>query len=125
MYRIAKSFTFSAAHRLEHLPETHPCWEEHGHNYTVVLILQDEALDANTMLRDFRELRAFKEWMDRYLDHKNLNKTCAGAFNPTTSENLAYQIFEVWKHYYPELVAVRIRETEATCAEYWKPGVIG
>ena len=39
MYTIAKQFTFSASHQLDHLPEDHQCARLHGHNYVVEIVL--------------------------------------------------------------------------------------
>jgi 6-pyruvoyltetrahydropterin/6-carboxytetrahydropterin synthase len=61
MFTIAKRFTFSASHRLENLPEGHPCSRCHGHNYAVWLELKAERLDGRGMVVDFGELGLFKK----------------------------------------------------------------
>lgn len=38
-YRIGKSFTFDAAHRLPGLRAGHKCGRLHGHTYTVEVVL--------------------------------------------------------------------------------------
>jgi 6-pyruvoyltetrahydropterin/6-carboxytetrahydropterin synthase len=45
VYRIAKTFHFSASHVIEGLPESHPCGRLHGHNYEVTLVLESDRLD--------------------------------------------------------------------------------
>jgi 6-pyruvoyltetrahydropterin/6-carboxytetrahydropterin synthase len=48
----------------------------HGHNCVVVLELsarREDLTDAG-FVRDYRELDAFKKWMDETLDHRHLNE---------------------------------------------------
>ncbi|MEM4167765.1 MAG: 6-carboxytetrahydropterin synthase [Candidatus Caldarchaeum sp.] len=73
MVRIGKEFTFSASHRLEKLPQEHPCSRLHGHNYTVKLELTGEIRD-NGMFIDYRDLDSFKKLIDS-LDHADLNSS--------------------------------------------------
>jgi hypothetical protein len=58
LYTIAKSFSFSASHKIEGLSADHPCSRLHGHNYEVEMILQSSVLDAVGFVRDYRELAA-------------------------------------------------------------------
>jgi 6-pyruvoyltetrahydropterin/6-carboxytetrahydropterin synthase len=125
MLTITKEFHFSASHVLDRLPSWHPCARMHGHNYIVVLELsagRDELTEAG-FVRDFRELDAFKKWMDDTLDHRHLNDTMGGGVSPS-AENLAVWLFETWIERLPELTAVRISETPKTWAEY-RPGRSG
>src|SRR6185295_11378208 len=115
MFVIAKQFTFSAAHQLQGLPESHPCSRLHGHNYTVEVILASEKLDAVGFVVDYRELAWFKEWLDKNVDHRCLNDVFP--FNPT-AENLARYFFGVCQTMWHEVVQVRVSETEKTWATY-------
>lgn len=115
MYSICKRFDFEAAHRLRGLPKGHPCSRRHGHSYRVWLTLATEKLDATGFVVDFGALGDFKQWVDEKLDHRNLNKVLP--VNPTC-ENLARFIYEKWCHKIPQLVAVRVSETEKTWGEY-------
>jgi 6-pyruvoyltetrahydropterin/6-carboxytetrahydropterin synthase len=117
MYRVTKQFAFSASHQLTHLPPGHPCARLHGHNYVVELELAAEALDPNGFVLDFKDLDAVKRWIDGTLDHRHLNAVL-GDGQLTTSERLAQFIYDEWVTAYPLLVAVRVRETDKTCAEY-------
>jgi 6-pyruvoyltetrahydropterin/6-carboxytetrahydropterin synthase len=80
MLRITKEFHFSASHVLDRLPSWHSCARMHGHNYVVVLELsaRREDLTEAGFVRDYRELDAFKKWMDDTLDHRHLNEAMGG-----------------------------------------------
>lgn len=115
MYTISKQFAFSASHRLDHLPEGHPCARLHGHNYTVDLILASASLGEADFVVDYGELKPFKALIDDHLDHQHLNDVV-----PTrpTAENLARWLYEVAKGLWPQVVAVRVSETPKTWAEF-------
>ncbi|MEV0480088.1 6-pyruvoyl trahydropterin synthase family protein [Streptomyces sp. NPDC050508] len=119
MLTITKEFHFSASHVLDRLPSWHPCARMHGHNYIVVLELsaRREDLTEAGFVRDYRELDAFKKWMDDTLDHRHLNEAMGGGISPS-AENLATWIFDLWIERFPELRAVRVSETLKTWAEY-------
>lgn len=120
MYEITKSFTFSASHRLENLPEGHKCRRLHGHNYTVEVMLTAHELDERGFVVDFAELDRVRRWMRATLDHQHLNDVING---PPTSERLAATVFEWCATHLPNwpgvaLSAVRVAETGSTWAEY-------
>jgi len=115
MYCISKEFHFSAAHQLSHLPEGHPCKRLHGHNYIVEMVLESEALDHRGFVTDYNELRTVKEYIDAYLDHRNLNDVLD---RPTTAENLARHLFDRFAGEFPTLAEVRVSETPKTWASY-------
>ena len=115
MYKISKEFHFSAAHRLDGLPEGHPCGREHGHNYIVVLVLESDTLDEHGFVRDYGDLNSFKRWIDDTLDHRHLNDIMT--VNPT-AEHLARFIHNFAKSNWPEVAEVRVSETPKTWAVY-------
>ncbi|WP_051838772.1 6-pyruvoyl trahydropterin synthase family protein [Streptomyces sp. NRRL WC-3742] len=119
MLTITKEFHFSASHVLDVLPAWHPCARMHGHNYIVVLELSARREDLNEagFVRDYRDLDAFKKWMDDTLDHRHLNEAMGGGVSPS-AENLAVWIFSLWTDQLPELTAVRVSETPKTWATY-------
>lgn len=124
MYIIRKEFAFSASHRLEDLPSDHPCSRLHGHNYVVVVELRAEELNETGFVRDYRALAPVKEFIDKYLDHQDLNKFFTAdalishqVINPT-AENLAKFLFEAFKDDIPELYAIEVSETPKTNARY-------
>ncbi|GGR41652.1 6-pyruvoyl trahydropterin synthase family protein [Streptomyces roseolus] len=120
MLTITKEFHFSASHVLDRLPAWHQCARMHGHNYIVVLELSAprEALTEAGFVRDYRELDAFKKWMDDTLDHRHLNEAMGGGDVSPSAENLAVWIFDLWHERLPELTAVQISETPKTWATY-------
>lgn len=114
-YTITKSFEFSAAHRLSHLPETHQCFRLHGHNYILEIELQSDTLDQYGFVRDYGELSVVKAMLDEQFEHRFLNDQLPV---PPTAENMAHYFFHRIKPAFPKLSAVRIKETPKTCAEY-------
>jgi 6-pyruvoyltetrahydropterin/6-carboxytetrahydropterin synthase len=116
MYIISKEFHFSASHRLEYLPETHPCYRLHGHNYIVELVLHGENLDKDGFILDYRALEPFKRIIDDELDHRHLNDILLGV---TSAECLTKWLYDRAKELWPNLVySVRVSETPKTWAEY-------
>lgn len=116
MYRIRKSFQFSASHQLQGLPDDHPCTRLHGHNYEVVIELTSETLNQTGFVRDYRELGAFKQYIDECIDHRHLNDVLGD--DCTTAERLAKHFF-TWCHArWPETAAISVSETPKTWAEY-------
>jgi 6-pyruvoyltetrahydropterin/6-carboxytetrahydropterin synthase len=116
MFRVTKEFTFSASHQLFGLSSDHPCARLHGHNYVVEIELSGEELNHNGFVRDYRELNAFKLYIDEDVDHRHLNDIFGNDF--VTAENMAKQFYDWCKVRWPEVTAVRVSETPKTWAEY-------
>ncbi|MDK9708083.1 MAG: 6-pyruvoyl tetrahydropterin synthase family protein [Desulforhopalus sp.] len=116
MYTINKEFAFSASHQLLGLPDGHPCARLHGHNYTVQVELQASELNAYGFVRDYRELVAFKDYLEEEIDHRHLNDLFGD--DSVTAEKLARRFFTWCKDRWPEVSAVRVSETPKTWAEY-------
>lgn len=116
MYIIHKEFHFSASHVLPLLPDDHPCSRLHGHNYIVEVELQTKELDKYGFVKDYRELNELKTFIDGSIDHQHLNDVLGE--NNTTAEQIAKFLFDWCKDRWAEVVAVRVRETPKTCAEY-------
>jgi 6-pyruvoyltetrahydropterin/6-carboxytetrahydropterin synthase len=117
--RITKEFHFSASHRLDALPDDHPCGRLHGHNYIVELELSAEPADLTEagFIRDYRDLDEFKTWVDVEIDHRHLNDLLPMGRNPS-AENVAIWLYQRWCPQFPQLSAVRVSETAKTWAEY-------
>lgn len=119
MHTISKQFAFSASHRLEGLPDEHPCSRLHGHNYIVELSLTG-TLDEVGFIVDYRELAPFKDYLDEQLDHQHLNDRLDG--NPT-AENMAARLAS-WAVEHLDLpdnvhrLTVAVSETPKTWARY-------
>lgn len=135
MFTIWKEFSFSAAHHLEGLPDDHPCARVHGHNYIVEIELRTHSVDDVGFVLDYRSMDRFKAFIDTELDHRDLNEVLDRAavrenddhsivaLNPT-AENLAAWLYAVARGMFEvsgvrvSVSAVRVRETEKTCAEF-------
>ena len=116
MYTISKEYHFSASHQLFQLPADHPCHRLHGHNYVVEVELQSAELNAVGFVRDYRELDELKDYIDEKFDHRHLNDVLGD--DCVTAENLARHFYDWCKGRWAEVVAVRVRETPKSCAEY-------
>lgn len=114
--RLAREFTFEAAHRLPNAPPGHKCARLHGHSFRVELVCEGEIDPHSGWLLDFAEIkRAFTPLYER-LDHRYLNEI-EGLENPT-AEHLARWIWTRLKPELPLLSQVTIAETCAARCEY-------
>lgn len=116
MYTIAKEYHFSASHILHGLSGDHPCSRLHGHNYIIEVELQSKTLNDTGFVRDYCELDALKKYIDETIDHRHLNDVLGE--NNTTAECIAKHFYEWCKARWPEVSAVRVKETPKTMAEY-------
>lgn len=116
MFTIYKEYHFSASHQLAYLPEEHPCSRMHGHNYVVEVELQGKDLNEYGFVQDYRDLDPLKKYIDDTLDHRHLNDVLGE--RGTTAEQIAKFLYDWCKKTWPQTVAVRVRETPKTCAEY-------
>ena len=114
--RLAREFTFEAAHRLPNVPADHKCSRLHGHSFRVEVICEGEIDPRSGWLVDFAEIkRVFTPLLDQ-LDHRYLNEV-EGLENPTV-ENLARWIWIRLKVVLPSLAQVNIAETCTGRCEY-------
>jgi 6-pyruvoyltetrahydropterin/6-carboxytetrahydropterin synthase len=116
MYTICKEYHFSASHVLNSLADDHPCSRLHGHNYIVEIELQSQSLNATGFVRDYRELDDLKSYIDDKIDHRHLNDVLGD--DATTAECIAKHFYDWCKEKWPEISAVRVKETPKTSAEY-------
>ena len=114
--KIVQAFTFEAAHRLPHVPETHRCFRTHGHSYRVELRLEGPVDPHTGFVVDFFEVEAVFAPLLARLDHYCLNDV-EGLENPT-AENIAVWIFDRVKPHLQVLAAVAVYETPNSWAEY-------
>lgn len=119
MYRLEKSFTFEASHRLP--LHDGKCRRLHGHSWRGVAVCEGEALHVHGpktgMLIDYGDVKAaVAKLLENFLDHHHLNDT-TGLENPT-SEHLARWVYDALVGSLPYLVAVRIEETCTSSCEY-------
>lgn len=135
--RIAKIFTFDAAHRLSNYEGK--CRNLHGHHYLLRVTLEGDGLDKQGMVIDFGILKEIvNKVIDSFFDHKAIlkkddpiNKKIAKAipskynscylvnYNPT-AENMVNDICTrlnlIFKGKF-EVVKVRLYETPTSYAE--------
>lgn len=116
MYTIAKEYHFSASHQLHQLPDEHPCARLHGHNYVVEVELQSATLNQFGFVKDYRDLDELKVYIDDTFDHRHLNDVLGD--DNVTAEQIAKHFYEWCKNRWPEVTAVRVRETPKSVAEY-------
>ena len=116
MYTISKEYHFSASHQLFQLPDEHPCARLHGHNYIVEVELQSDMLSDVGFVRDYRELDALKKYIDEKFDHRHLNDVLGD--DSVTAEQIARHFYDWCKTQWPEVMAVRVKETPKSTAEY-------
>lgn len=113
LYEIAKSFSFSAAHRLTKVAEDHPCARIHGHNYVVTVWLESDTLTEEGFVLDYRDLDYIKTWIDSTFDHRNINDVIEGE---STAENMARLILVFCRQHYSQVFKVEVKETDKTVA---------
>ncbi len=117
--RIAKSFSFDAAHFLPRVPEGHKCRRLHGHTYEVEVGLEGALDPVLGWVVDYGEVSRAVDPVIRELDHRCLNDL-PGLENPT-AEVLAAWLHARLRPALPQLADVTVRETPRTSATY-RPG---
>jgi 6-pyruvoyltetrahydropterin/6-carboxytetrahydropterin synthase len=113
---IFKEFSFEAAHRLPHVPETHKCHRLHGHSYRVSVRIRGPVGKSTGWVVDFGEIEDAFEPVRKWLDHSCLNDI-PGLENPTC-EILARWIWEKLHPQLPGLSQIEVRETPTAGAVY-------
>lgn len=88
--RVGKSYSFSAAHYLTGVPESHPCAKMHGHNYRVEAEVRGEIHPHTGFVVDFAKIDEQLDPVIAELDHSLLNDLVK---NPT-AENIALWILD-------------------------------
>ena len=116
--KIAKRFTFDAAHWLPNVPQDHKCKRLHGHTYSVEIVCSGP-LDDRGFICDFSEIADSWRYIHDMIDHKCLNEV-GGLENPTC-ENLASWIADRLSGI--PVSAVRVHESSTTWCEVTAPFV--
>lgn len=133
MFSISKEFRFEAAHRLVHGYEG-LCANNHGHSFVVTVFLKSSKLDSVGMVRDFKDVKILKKWVDDHLDHSTIISDSDDVFhqwlidnkqrhvvldgNPTSERlcKMLYQRAQILG--LKEVYAVEINETCTSKARY-------
>ncbi len=120
MYVVTVRDSFSAAHRLSGAGGK--CEELHGHNYSVEVSVEGRDLSEEGILIDFRELKKVLKEVISDLDHRYLNEIDFFKANSSSSEHIAFYVFQRVKEHLQgkgvNLREVRIWESESSCASY-------
>jgi 6-pyruvoyltetrahydropterin/6-carboxytetrahydropterin synthase len=112
--RLARDFTFEAAHLLPKAPAGHKCRRLHGHSFRVEVQVEGEVDPETGWLLDYGDIKDAIEPLRLQLDHYYLNEI-RGLEN-ATSENLCAWIWDRLKPTLPPLARVVVHETcEARC----------
>jgi 6-pyruvoyltetrahydropterin/6-carboxytetrahydropterin synthase len=116
MHQLEAEFMFAAAHRLPHYQGK--CFNLHGHNYKLGVVLRGVP-DAHTgIFVDFGDVeKAVKEQVLDLVDHTNLNDRIE---NPT-AENVATWCWNRLAGKLPGLVEVRLWEVATSVVAYRGP----
>lgn len=114
--RLAKSFTFEAAHFLPTFPEGHKCRRMHGHSFRIEVVVEGDVDSAKGYLVDYGDIKAAIAPIRAALDHRLLNDI-DGLSNPT-SEMIAAWIWSRLEESLPLLSEVIVHETCTSRCHY-------
>ena len=114
--RLAKSFSFEAAHWLPTFPDGHKCRRMHGHSFHVDVIVEGDVDPRKGYLIDYGDIKAAIDPVHEELDHKCLNEI-EGLDNPT-SELIASWLWKRLKPRLPLLAEIIVRETCTARCEF-------
>jgi 6-pyruvoyltetrahydropterin/6-carboxytetrahydropterin synthase len=117
--RLAKSFSFEAAHFLPSFPEGHKCRRMHGHSFKVDVVVEGPLDPARGYLVDYGDIKRAVAPLHDELDHRLLNGL-PGLANPT-SEMLAVWVWDRLRPVLPMLAEVIVHETCTSRCEYRGP----
>jgi len=116
MHQIEAEFTFAAAHRLPRY--NGKCFNLHGHNYRIQVVLRGDPDPYSGIFVDFGDVeKAVKEHVLDKVDHTNLNDFIE---NPT-AENIATWMWHHLEGKLPGLVEIRLWEVPTSCVVYRGP----
>lgn len=124
MHEIGKEFGFDYGHRVHvqklnteySLDDACVCRHLHGHRGKVIVFLESDFLNNESMVTDFKHLNWFKKFLDDVLDHKfiidkndPLYRKIIGDATPLLNkemESMSYQIIDlqsdVWSDMDPD-----------------------
>ena len=99
MFELTRKYEFHAARKLTLVDIDHPCYQLHGHTFSVVVELSGDIDPSKGWVVDFYDIdRIYKDEINTLLDHKELNDI-KELSNPTT-EHIAKWI---WNKIQPKL----------------------
>lgn len=117
---IAKTFRFEASHVLPN--HAGKCSRPHGHSYVLVVeaagpVRPADGSSSEGMVLDFSELDlAWKSTVEPLVDHRYLNEQMPNDLLPTTAENIARWLLELFRKRVDQVTAVTVWETATSWA---------
>jgi 6-pyruvoyltetrahydropterin/6-carboxytetrahydropterin synthase len=117
---VSKSFTLQAAHQLP--DHDGKCRQLHGHSYRIDVeahgpIQGERRTSDEGMVLDFAVIKLAWAPFHQLMDHRFLNEVIPTEYHPTTAENIARWLLTELRLAVPQVVAVRVHETEGCWAE--------
>ena len=74
MFELTRKYEFHAARKLTLVDIDHPCYQLHGHTFSVVVELSGDIDPSKGWVVDFYDIdRIYKDEIHTLLDHKYLN----------------------------------------------------
>lgn len=131
--RLSRRWRFAASHRLHteaygaerNVAVFGKCNNPfgHGHNYVVEVTVSGPIDGETGMVTNLADLDRFAtERLVEVFDHQNLNTLACFAETVSTTENLAVEVYRIFRAYpFARLERVRIEETPNNSFEYAGP----
>ena len=117
MFELTRKYEFHAARKLTHVDIDHPCYQLHGHTFSVVVELSGDIDPSKGWVVDFYDIdRIYKDEIHTLLDHKYLNDI-KELSNPTT-EHIAIWIWNKIKPKLSGLTGVTVSEGPSYSCTY-------
>ena len=120
MFTLCVKDSFAAAHRLEAYHGK--CESLHGHNFMVEAFFEGQQLNEEGMLVDFAILKGYVKEALSGLDHKYINEIPFFQERASSSEYIAFYLYERLKGLIKEkrvsVTEVRVWESEKVYAAF-------
>ena len=113
---VYKKFNIESARSLPNVPESHPCYQLHGHSFKIIITVKGQMDKHTGFVTDFQEIENAFNPIKKILDHSFLNKI-EGLSNPT-SENICIWIWDKIESSIPNICEIEIKETDTTGCIY-------
>ena len=113
---VYKKFNIESARSLPNVPESHPCYQLHGHSFKIIISIIGQINKNTGFVIDFQEIENAFNPIKKILDHSFLNKI-EGLSNPT-SENICIWIWNKIESLIPNICEIEIKETDSTGCIY-------
>lgn len=113
---LFNEFRFEASHRLDHLPDDHPCFNLHGHSYGVRVEVRGEVDEKIGFLMDYAKIAEIVKPLIDQMDHSHLNDIADLPL--ATTEYISRWLWQRIKPKLPELYSITVSETTSTGCVY-------